>query len=100
MRRCGGGAVGWIGRPALGVVLSAMLGVPLVASVPAGAAPSAPDVVTGLAMPAMFTVAADGRIFYSELSTGRIGVFDPADGSNTTYFQVPDLCAQGDQGLY
>ena len=31
-------------------------------------------VVTGLAYPAMFTVAPDGRVLYSELSTGRMGV--------------------------
>ncbi|HEX2042316.1 MAG TPA: PQQ-dependent sugar dehydrogenase [Acidimicrobiales bacterium] len=67
---------------------------------PAAAAPAATTVVGGRNYPAMFTVAPDGRIFYSELWSGRIGVFDPATGSDTTYFQVPNLCNTRDQGLY
>jgi glucose/arabinose dehydrogenase len=57
-------------------------------------------VVTAAENPTMFTVAHDGRIFFSELSTGKIGVFDTRDGSNSTYFRVPDLCTAADQGLY
>jgi glucose/arabinose dehydrogenase len=57
-------------------------------------------VASGLNYPAMFTVAPDGRLFYSERTTGRIGVFNPAGGTDATYFQVPDLCAASDQGLY
>jgi glucose/arabinose dehydrogenase len=76
-----------------------MLGVPVLAS-SAAASPTATQVVGGLGTPAMFTVAPDGRIFYAELSTGRIGVFDPGAGSNTTYFQVSDLCTDSDQGLF
>jgi glucose/arabinose dehydrogenase len=48
----------------------------------------------------MFTVASDGRIFYAELSTGRIGLLSPTTGSNATYFQVPDLCTAPGQGLF
>src|SRR5215218_3501248 len=66
----------------------------------ASAAPQSSPVVTGLQYPAMFTVAADGRIFYSEAYTGRIGVFTPASGVDATYFQVPDLCELPDQGLF
>src|SRR5947209_1120289 len=73
---------------------------PLLVSQPASAATVAMPAVTGLNYPAMFTVAPDGRIFYSALFTGRIGVFNPVDGTKTTYFQVPDLCSSGDQGLY
>ncbi|HEV3364957.1 MAG TPA: PQQ-dependent sugar dehydrogenase, partial [Acidimicrobiia bacterium] len=57
-------------------------------------------VVTGLGYPAMFTVGPDGRIFYSERLTGRVGVFDPATGVDSTYFIVSPLCAAGDQGLW
>jgi glucose/arabinose dehydrogenase len=60
----------------------------------------AQPVVTGRNYPAMFTVAPDGGIFYSERTTGRIGLFKPSSGADTTYFQVPDLCAESDQGLY
>lgn len=68
----------------------------------AGAASTvqAQPVVTGRNYPAMFTVAGDGRVFYSERTTGRIGVFDPSTGADSTYFQVPNLCADSDQGLY
>ncbi|MBV8386472.1 MAG: PQQ-dependent sugar dehydrogenase [Acidimicrobiia bacterium] len=57
-------------------------------------------VVTGLRSPAMFTVAPDGRLFYSERTTGRIGVFNPSGRIDATYFQVSDLCDHADQGLY
>jgi glucose/arabinose dehydrogenase len=50
--------------------------------------------------PTMFTVAPDGRIWYSERTTGRISVFNPADGSSSLYFTVPNLCTAYDQGLY
>jgi glucose/arabinose dehydrogenase len=72
----------------------------LLAPSSAAAAPQALPLVTGLQNPAMFTVAQDGRIFYSEAYTGRIGVFTPATGSHATYFQVPDLCDLPDQGLF
>ncbi len=62
------------------------------------AAPTAQPVVTGLQRPTMFTFAPDGRIFYTETNTGRLGVFTPANGSTATYFQVTDLCPF-DQGL-
>jgi glucose/arabinose dehydrogenase len=74
--------------------------VALVTPSSAVAAPQASAVVTGLQNPAMFTVAADGRVFYSEAYTGTIGVFNPASGANTPWFQVPDLCALPDQGLF
>jgi glucose/arabinose dehydrogenase len=72
------------------------------AYVPAQAASTvqARPVVSGRTYPAMFTVAPDGRIFYSERTTGRIGVFNPSGGSDVSYFQVPNLCADSDQGLY
>jgi glucose/arabinose dehydrogenase len=58
-------------------------------------------VVTGLAYPAMFTVAPDGRIFFSELHTGRIRIATPgAATSPPVFLQVPDLCTSADQGLF
>ena len=57
-------------------------------------------VAVGRRSPAMFTVAPDGRIFYSERTTGRIGVFNPSRRTDATYFQVPDVCDHADQGLY
>lgn len=81
---------------ALGVALLATW----LASSSAAAAPQSSAVVTGLDNPAMFTVAEDGRIFYSEAYTGRIGVVTPTTGVDDTYFQVPDLCESPDQGLF
>src|SRR5262245_17623250 len=87
-----------VSAPVLALVLLASA---LAARAPdAPAAPEADPVVTGLQYPAMFTVAQDGRIFYSETYTGRIGVFAPAGGVDATYFQVPDLCNSPDQGLF
>jgi hypothetical protein len=79
------------------IVLAAAFASPLAAT---AAAPQSAAVVTGLENPAMFTVAQDGRIFYSEAYTGRIGVFTPTSGVDSTYFQVPDLCESPDQGLF
>lgn len=62
-------------------VLLCVLIVPLAASPSAVADPGAQPVVAGLGYPSMFTIAPDGRIFYSEWQTGRIGVFNPADNS-------------------
>ncbi len=56
-------------------------------------------VVTGLNAPAAFTFAPDGRIFYGELQSGQIRVYNPSDGSNTLFYQVTNLSSQGEQGL-
>ncbi len=72
----------------------------LAASSSAVAAPQALPLLSGLQNPAMFTVGQDGRVFYSEAYTGKIGVFTPATGADATYFQVPDLCTLPDQGLF
>jgi len=90
------------GRPRgifLGALWLALFAWSLAASGAAAAIQASP-VVTGLQYPAMFTVAQDGRIFYSETYTGRIGVFSPASGVNSTYFQVTNLCSSPDQGLF
>lgn len=82
-------------------VLAAVLAV---ASVPARAADptiKASAVVKNLGFPSMFTFDPDQSIFYSELKTGRIGVVKSTKGASpSTYFQVPDLCTDDDQGLF
>src|SRR3954447_5742023 len=83
-----------LGRAALTAVVC------LLAASSAVAAPQAVPVVSGLDSPSMFTIAQDGRVFYSEVYTGRIGVFAPATGVNATYFQVPDLCPPYNAGLF
>ena len=68
----------------------------------AGARPAAigaQPVVTGLAFPATFTFAPDGRIFYGLRFTGEIRVFDPATSSDTHFFTIPDIAKAGEQGL-
>ncbi|MEY2475946.1 MAG: hypothetical protein QOG87_1261 [Actinomycetota bacterium] len=60
----------------------------------------ATPVVQGLAYPSMFTVGSDGRIFWTELQTGNIGVFRPDTNTKTIYATVPDLCTAADQGLF
>ncbi len=57
----------------------------MLAAPPSPATPIGVAATTGLAYPAMFTVAPDGRIFSSERTTGNIRVFNPADGSTSTY---------------
>jgi len=90
---------GGLRRPLLGL-LSVVFLIWALGSSSAAAATEASPVVTGRQYPAMFTVAGDGRIFYAETYTGRIGVFAPQSGVDATYFQVPDLCESPDQGLF
>jgi glucose/arabinose dehydrogenase len=56
-------------------------------------------VATGLAFPAAFTFAPDGRIFYAERLTGRIRIFNPATGSDSLFFTVPNVATSVEQGL-
>jgi glucose/arabinose dehydrogenase len=56
-------------------------------------------VATGLANPAAFTFAPDGRIFYGERLTGNIRVIDPSTGADTLFFTVPNFTSTGEQGL-
>jgi glucose/arabinose dehydrogenase len=56
-------------------------------------------VVTGLAWPAGFTFAPDGRIFYGERFTGKIRIYNPSGGTNTLFFTIPNVVTQGEQGL-
>jgi glucose/arabinose dehydrogenase len=65
----------------------------------AGSPVDADPVVTGLSFPAAFTFAPDGRIFYGERLTGEIRIYNPANGSDTLFFTVPNVLTSGEQGL-
>jgi aldose sugar dehydrogenase len=58
----------------------------------------AEPVATGLEYPAGFTFAPDGRIFYAELLTGEIRIFEPSTGSDTLFYTVSGA-EQGQMGL-
>ena len=83
------------------VVLYAVIAIPLTMSPGVGqtAGLTSETVATGLNYPSMFTFAPDGRIFYSEVATGRIGVLSAGGGSDATYFQVPGICGWGMFGV-
>jgi glucose/arabinose dehydrogenase len=59
----------------------------------------AKPVATNLKVPAAFTFAPDGRIFYGELRTGRIRIYNPSTGSSNTFFTVPNLYPWRESGL-
>ena len=86
------------------VLLLPLVGVDTRRVAPAGAqtAPvvTAQQVATGLDYPSMFTVAPDGRIFFAEVWSGRIGVVRPSDRATSTYFVVPEMCGVDDRGLF
>jgi len=82
------------------LVALAILAATVVTAPPARAASiTATPVATGLAFPAAFTFAPDGRIFYGERLTGQVRILDPSSGSNTLFFTVADLATSGEQGL-
>jgi glucose/arabinose dehydrogenase len=83
----------------LGVTILSSLMVAVPAAVGQPAAISATPIVTGLAFPAAFTFAPDGRIFYGERFTGEIRIYNPSTGSDTLFFTVPNLDTSGEQGL-
>ncbi|MGI9021786.1 MAG: PQQ-dependent sugar dehydrogenase [Acidimicrobiales bacterium] len=68
-------------------------------AVPAHAATTATPVATGLAFPAAFTFAPDGRIFYGERFTGQVRILTPGPGTNTLFFTVPNVVTDVEQGL-
>lgn len=82
------------------VVLAILVGMSASAPPAGAAAIGESPVVTGLAFPAAFTFAPDGRIFYGERWTGEIHVFDSTTSSDTLFFTVPDLATgSGEQGV-
>lgn len=82
------------------VALIAVLAVVFLAPPPAsGAGIGARTVKSGLAFPAAFTVAPDGRIFYGERYTGKIKIFNPATGKTTTHWTIGNVATNGEQGV-
>jgi aldose sugar dehydrogenase len=73
--------------------------VALIAAPAASAAITAQPVATGLAFPAAFTFAPDGRIFYGERFSGEIRVYNPVTDTDTLFFSIPNVVASGEQGL-
>ncbi len=59
----------------------------------------AEPLATGLAFPAGFTFAPDGRLFYGERYTGEVRILDPATGFDSLFFTVPNLLTTGEKGL-
>jgi glucose/arabinose dehydrogenase len=69
-----------------------------------GAAPAAPligavRVLGGLAYPAGFTIAPDGRFFYGERFTGKIKIYNGSTKKTTLFYTVTNLAKNGEQGL-
>jgi glucose/arabinose dehydrogenase len=60
---------------------------------------TAVPIATGLAFPAAFTVGNDGRIYYGERLTGELRIYNPANGSDTLWAQIPNLRTEGERGL-
>jgi aldose sugar dehydrogenase len=82
------------------IAISAVLAVVLLAPPPArGAGIGSRAVKTGLAFPAAFTFAPDGRIFYAERYTGKIKIFNPATGNTTTHWTIGKVSTNGEQGV-
>jgi glucose/arabinose dehydrogenase len=72
----------------------------LTASGSALAASARPVSPSTLAFPLAFTVTPDGnRILYGERFSGRIRWLNPATGTSTPFFTVPDIATAGEQGL-
>ncbi len=83
----------------LTVVLAAAFAL-LTGSGSALAASAQPLSPSALAFPAAFTATPGGnRIFYGERYTGHIRQLNPATGTSTPFFTVPDVATAGDQGL-
>jgi glucose/arabinose dehydrogenase len=53
----------------------------------------------GMAFPAAFTFAPDGRIFYGERNSGQVRIFNPATSGDTLFFTVPNLSTGNERGL-
>lgn len=60
---------------------------------------SAVPFAQGLAEPAAFTFAPDGRVFYGERHTGEIRILSADGNTDALFFTVPDVVSAGEQGL-
>src|SRR5438093_13119575 len=82
--------------PAVLAVAFALFGAPG-SALAASAEPLSPS---ALDFPAAFTLTPDGsRIVFGERFTGRIRRLNPATGTSTPFFTVPNVATEGFQGL-
>jgi glucose/arabinose dehydrogenase len=80
------------------VTAAALMGLTAIPS--RGVAPiEAEAVLTNLAFPAGFTFAPDGRIYFGELFTGNIKVYDPATEETTLFYHVTRIVSGKEQGF-
>src|SRR5205823_9957896 len=63
------------------------------------AAITAKAVARNLNFPAAFTFGPGGGIWYGERGTGEIHVIGPKGHSNSLFFRIPHVVADGEQGL-
>lgn len=82
-----------------GVTLALALGLLLTGASPARALVGAQQIAGGLAFPAAFTFAPDGRIFYAERFSGEIRIFNPATGQDTLFHTLANVATAGEQGV-
>jgi glucose/arabinose dehydrogenase len=86
-------------RTGIVLVILALAGLALPATGTAGAATFAKrPIVTGLHDPVSFAFAPDGRIFYGERFTGKVGIYDPSNGHTQT-FATYEVGSDQEQGL-
>ena len=64
-----------------------------------GAGINARSVVRGLAFPAAFTFAPDGRIFYGERFSGQIRIYDRGSDTDRLFYDIDRLLTDGERGL-
>lgn len=86
----------WTRRVGLTAALALAASVPGVA--PTTAATST-VLIGGLSSPAAFTVASGGRVFYSELLSGVVKLWNPTTRRATTFFTIPNGAGRQTLGM-
>jgi glucose/arabinose dehydrogenase len=87
---------GWLLAVAL---VAALVATPLSSTTTRAATIRAQPVATNLRVPVTFAFAPNGRIFYGELNTGQIHIYDPRTRANTLFFTIPNIFARSESGL-
>lgn len=90
----------WVRPLATAAVLAAALVAPAVSrnAAPAQAATSS-VLIGGLSTPAAFTVASGGRVFYSELMSGVVKLWNPTTRTASTFFTIPNGAGRQTLGM-